>query len=292
MTLRPICEPVELPIGAAVLAEHVTIAAEAPRLASFRHFHDVAELVLFRSVRGEFIAGGHRYSLADGAIAFAPSMRDHDYALARGEMEWVLVQIDPYLVQSLAGRVELARLGRPFCAFPEEQTRQRIEGLADWLIEAVAKRNNPAIERIVELLLIAAAEAPEQDSGGAEEETASFDRLLPALERLRSKPDEAIPLEAAASICSLSPAYFSRRFKQALGMNFTDYARVYRLHLAARRLATTGYLISEIGYSLGFSSPSHFTARFRERFGMTPREYRSSARARSPAAGEGMNESS
>jgi AraC-like DNA-binding protein len=218
-------------------------------------------------------------------------MHDHDYALARGEMEWVLVQIDPYLVESLAGRPEFTRLSRPFCAFPEWRTCQHLESLADWLIEAVAAGKDAAIERIVELLLIAAAEAPEQDSGAAAQGTASFDRLLPALERLRSRPNQPIPLGEAASICSLSPAHFSRRFKQVLGMNFTDYARVYRLHLAARRLATTGSAISKIGYSLGFSSPSHFTARFRERFGMTPREYRSSARTRSPV-GEGMNESS
>lgn len=283
MVLRPICEPVELPLGAAVLAEHVTVAAEAPEFGSFRHFHDVAELVLFRSVSGEFIADGRRHSLTDGSIAFAPSMHDHDYALSRGEMEWVLVQIDPYLVESLAVRPEFARLSRPFCAVPDDRVRKRIEALVDWLLQAVLDGNDETIGRIVELLLIAAAEAPEQDASATDEEAASFDRLLPALERLRSTPDEPISLEAAASICSLSPAYFSRRFKRALGMNFTDYARVYRLHLAARRLATTGSAISEIGYCLGFSSPSHFTARFRERFGMTPREYRNSARSRSAA---------
>lgn len=291
MALRPICEPVELPIGAAVLAEHVTVAAGAPELGSFRHFHDVAELVLFKTVRGEFIAGGHRHQLADGAIAFIPSMHDHDYALARCEMEWVLVQIDPYLVEFLAGRPEFARLGRPFCAFPDTRTGARLKALADWLIEAVSSGNEPAAERIVELLLIAASEAPEHNASEADEARTSFDRLLPALERLRSMPNEPVSLESAASMCSLSPAYFSRRFKRALGMNFTDYARVYRLHLAARRLATTGAAISEIGYSLGFSSPSHFTARFRERFGMTPREYRRSARTRSPAGGR-VNESS
>ncbi len=158
MALRPICEPVELPLGAAVLAEHVTVAADVPQFGSFRHFHDVAELVLFRRVRGEFIAGGRRHLLADGALAFAPSMQDHDYALARGEMEWVLVQVDPYLVESLAVRPELARLTRPFCAIPEEATRQRLDGLSDWLVEAAVDAANPAIERIVELLLIAAAD--------------------------------------------------------------------------------------------------------------------------------------
>jgi AraC-like DNA-binding protein len=82
-------------------------------------------------------------------------------------------------------------------------------------------------------------------------------------------------------VCSLSPAYFSRRFKRVFGMNFTDYARVYRLHLAARRIATSGASLSEIAYGLGFSSPSHFSARFHERFGMTPRQYRRTAQARS-----------
>ena len=81
-------------------------------------------------------------------------------------------------------------------------------------------------------------------------------------------------------MCHLSTAYFSRRFRQVFGMPFTDYARVYRLHLAARRLVDGGSAISEIAYGVGFSSPAHFSARFRERFGMTPREYRNSARSR------------
>ena len=86
---------------------------------------------------------------------------------------------------------------------------------------------------------------------------------------------------------NLSPAYFSRRFRQMSGMPFTEYSRIYRLHLAARRLVTTGAAVSEIGYDVGFSSPAHFTARFRERFGMTPREYRKSAARRGSREGEG-----
>ena len=81
-------------------------------------------------------------------------------------------------------------------------------------------------------------------------------------------------------MCSLSPAYFSRRFKHVFGMNFSDYARAYRLHLAARRIVSGGAPISEVAYSLGFSSASHFSARFHERFGMSPRAYRQGARKR------------
>src|SRR3546814_8172743 len=47
MALRPICEPVELPMGASVLAERVEYTSETPASGRFLHFHDVSELVLF-----------------------------------------------------------------------------------------------------------------------------------------------------------------------------------------------------------------------------------------------------
>jgi AraC-like DNA-binding protein len=281
MALRPICEPVELASGASVIAEHVVIEPNSREVGRFLHFHDVAEMVLFRHVRGCFIAEGRRHRLGDGAIIFVPSMRHHDFELEDGAMDWVLVQVDPYLVETLAQRA--VHLSRPFCVLPGEADRRRIEILADWLVEAAA-RADPKVERIAELLLLAAAETQGHQPVTDDFETTSVERLLPALELLRAAPEGAIAHEGAATACRLSPAYFSRRFRQLFGMTFTEYARTYRLHLAARRLVSSGSPISDIAYGVGFSSPAHFTARFRERFGMTPRAYRASARAR--AVGE------
>ena len=214
-------------------------------------------------------------------------MRQHDFALEQGSMEWVLIQIDPYLVEALARQNATTRLNRAFCAIPDEAARSRMDALTDWLIEAASEPTNPAIASLVELLLIAAVEAPEPEGASDEESAISYDRLWPVLESLRASPGQPISLEDAAAMSNLSPAYFSRRFRQMSGMPFTEYSRIYRLHLAARRLATTGAAVSEIGYDVGFSSPAHFTARFRERFGMTPREYRKGAARRGSREGEG-----
>lgn len=277
MALRPICEPVELPPGKVVIAERVRVGANIENLGRFMHFHDVAELVLFRRVSGTFIAEGRRHRLSDGALIFVPSMRHHDFELDHGAMEWVLVQVDPYIVERIG--LQHSRLSRPFCAFPDDAARSRIQLLADWLLDA-AQRRDPKAERIVELLILSAAECAQGEAAQSDGKTAHVERLLPALELLRTAPAEPIALEAAATACSLSPAYFSRRFRQLFGMTFTHYARTYRLHLAARRLVGTGAAISKIAYGVGFSSPAHFTLRFRERFGMTPREYRASAHTR------------
>lgn len=247
------------------------------------HFHDVAELVLFRRVRGTFLAEGLRRPLEDGAIVFIPSMRHHDFELESGDadagMEWVLVQMDPYLVETLARAVP--RLSRSFCIRPNETQRARFELLADWLIETAAKQD-PKVERIVELLLRSAAEIEEHSCVREDGEIPHVERLLPALELLRRAPARGLTHEEAATACGLSPAYFSRRFRQQFKMTFSDYARTYRLHLGARQLIGSDEAISRIAYGAGFSSPAHFTARFRERFGMTPREYRASARTRLP----------
>ena len=286
MVLRPICEPVELPIGASVIAERVTVAADAPEIGSFRHFHDVAELVLFGRVRGEFTADGARHPLRDGSIVFVPSMRHHDYALERGAMDWLLVQIDPFVVESLGLVDELPALARPFCALPDRRGRERIEMLGEWLVDAVSGASHSVIERIVELLLLAVGQAPPTEPAARSDVPMHAGRLLPALERLRTMPSDPLDLASAATLCRLSPAYFSRRFRQLFGMTFTDYSRVHRLHLAARRLVGSGAGVAEIAFGVGFSSPAHFSARFRERFGMTPREYRASARSRA-AQGKG-----
>ena len=149
--LRPICEPIELPVGASVIAERVIVAADAPKIGSFMHFHDVAELVLFGKVRGEFTAGGRRHQLADGAIVFVPSMRHHDYSLDRGAMDWLLVQIDPYIVESLGLRLEVPALTRTLCVAPDRPTSARVEMLGEWLVDAVASgTSDGAVERILE----------------------------------------------------------------------------------------------------------------------------------------------
>lgn len=280
MILRPICEPVELPVGASLIAERVAMPDDAPASGRFLHFHDVAELVLFRKVRGDFIGEGQSHRLGDGAVTFVPSMRHHDFALDPGAKAWVLVQIDPYLVESLTTRPEFKRLSRPFCAWPDAASQSRIDMLGEWLVEAAAHSSGSSVETILELLLLLAAQAPESEAAATADSSSQVERLLPALEHLRSRPADQLQLESAAALCQLTPPYFSRLFRQKLGMTFTEYVRTYRLNLAARRLLATGASVSEIAYGVGFQSPAHFTARFRERFGMTPRDYRNSARNR------------
>lgn len=276
---RPICEPVELPAGAPVRVARVRQGSEAARSEPFVHFHDVYELVLFGRVAGHFDVDDRRYALTPGSVAYIPSLRQHDFALGAGPRDWLLVQVDATVGEALVRIPGFERLRQPFCARPDRRLRQRLQSIAGWLVDLDAA--DPLALPLAELLLRATVRAPmiggEKQAGGAQ----GLQRLRPAIERLRRHPADAPGAEQAAALCALSPAYFSRRFKQQVGMSWSDYVRTHRLHLASRRLLETGRSIAAIAGELGFATPSHFGELFLCRFGMTPGEYRRAGRARS-----------
>lgn len=279
---RPICEPVELPPGAPLRVERIRQGGNAARSEPFVHFHDVHELVLFGRVAGHFDAEDRRYALVPGCIAFIPSMRQHDFSLEAGPRDWVLLQVEAAAGESLSRLPGLERLREPFCARPEPRLGLRLQQLADWLAELDPL--DPLALPTVELLLRAVALAPAVKGRKLAANARGLQRLRPAIDRLRRRPADAPGAEQAAALCAMSAAYFSRRFKQQVGMSWSDYVRTHRLHLASRRLLETGQSVAAIAVDLGFATPSHFGELFLHRFGVTPGEYRRAGRGRAAAS--------
>lgn len=113
---------------------------------------------------------------------------------------------------------------------------------------------------------------------------------LPAKEKAVKEPDGDILIQKAkayiqanfardltreevADAVFLSPAYFSRFFKQKTGMNFIDYLTNVRMQKAAEMLATN-VRISEISKKLGYQSRNRFFINFKQFSGYSPTEYR------------------
>ena len=113
---------------------------------------------------------------------------------------------------------------------------------------------------------------------------------LPAKEETAREPDGDILIQKAkayiqvnfardltreevADAVFLSPAYFSRFFKQKTGMNFIDYLTNVRMQKAAEMLATN-IRISEISKKLGYQSRNRFFINFKQFSGYSPTEYR------------------
>ena len=83
-----------------------------------------------------------------------------------------------------------------------------------------------------------------------------------------------ICLNDVAEFVFLSPAYFSRLFKQETGENFIDYLIKVRMENAKKYLHSTIYKTYEISQMVGYKKSKYFSKLFRKYTGFTPTEYR------------------
>lgn len=83
-----------------------------------------------------------------------------------------------------------------------------------------------------------------------------------------------ISLEHVADQVFLNPVYFSRVFKQQMGMNFSKYVTAIRMDKAKELLEQPHYKIHEIGEKIGYANSKYFARVFKQNTGYSPYEYR------------------
>ncbi len=81
-------------------------------------------------------------------------------------------------------------------------------------------------------------------------------------------------VEELADKLNVSRVQLYRKVKAILGMSISDHINNIRLEKAATMLRESEMNISEIAYSLGFSSPNYFSTAFKNKFGISPKEYK------------------
>ncbi len=98
-------------------------------------------------------------------------------------------------------------------------------------------------------------------------------RLRPVFADLADRATgEGLRAEAIADRVALSPRHFRRLFKEHTGMSFKDWRALFRVQLAAERIAT-GASITSVAAELEFSSTSALGEVFKRHTGLTPSEF-------------------
>ena len=77
-----------------------------------------------------------------------------------------------------------------------------------------------------------------------------------------------------SAVAQRSPAYFSRKFKLAVGESPHAYVVRRRLERACNLMVISAASLSEIALSVGFSDQSHLSRHFRAAFGQSPASWR------------------
>jgi AraC family transcriptional regulator len=81
-------------------------------------------------------------------------------------------------------------------------------------------------------------------------------------------------LAELANLVQMSPYYFSRLFKQSIGVTAHQYVSQCRIEKAKQLLKTQDLSLTYISQQVGFHDQSHFSKTFCKIVGLTPKKYR------------------
>lgn len=95
-----------------------------------------------------------------------------------------------------------------------------------------------------------------------------------AVEYIRRHFAETISLEQVAAEVYLNPEYFSRVFKEEMGVTFVNFLTELRLKHSVRLLESTALRVQDVAQQVGYPNVSYFSTTFKKRYGMSPYEYR------------------
>lgn len=101
----------------------------------------------------------------------------------------------------------------------------------------------------------------------------AVNKFLPAIEFIETHFYEEITLKDLAQKVKLNKDYFCRVFKKSIGTTAIDYLNFVRVCKAQEMLAQQKS-ITEISYSVGFSSTSYFVRTFKKYNKCSPSAYR------------------
>lgn len=84
--------------------------------------------------------------------------------------------------------------------------------------------------------------------------------------------DKELNLSSIAKTFSFNYSYFSRFFKEKIGVNFSDYITTVRINRAKELLHTRSYTIEEIAGMVGYKSGPYLSRIFKKQTNITPKQ--------------------
>jgi AraC-like DNA-binding protein len=248
------------------------------------HFHPECELTLIVSSRGLRYVGDNIEPFCEGDLVLLGPNVPHCWKNDEGGRNCMACSIvvqfrEDFLggdfwrkpeLKSIARLLRMSKRGLKFGG----ATLRKSAGLMRALMRASGAR--PLIDLLAILdVLSRNRNATPLSSAGFRPAPDYFDaeRINKVYSHVHEHLAEAIYQPQVASLVHMSPASFSRFFRQQTGRTFSAFVNEVRVGRAARLLTEESMNITEACYASGFENLSNFNRRFREIKRMTPREF-------------------
>jgi AraC-like DNA-binding protein len=259
-------------------------------------FHPEYEIHLITQTTGSFIAGDYIGTFGPGQVTMMGANLPHDWVsdLERG----VVVPDRDAVIQFTEEWIRHCMLLLPETIDLTDLLHQSSRGLqftgetgmraADLILTITRSHGTARISHMFGLLaLFADAPAHEKEFLGSElletgadpeTQTAMQTGLSYIFENLTGD----IRLSKAAHLAFMSEPTFSKYFKRAAGMTFSDMVKKLRIAHAQRLLDSTRDPVTAVAAASGYNNLANFNRQFLSEVGMTPTAYRNLDKDKKP----------
>jgi AraC-like DNA-binding protein len=250
--------------------------------------HPEYEIHLITKTRGSFIAGDHIGTFSPGHVSLMGPNLPHDWVsdLDEGEVatnrDAVIHFSDEWIRGAMVHLPELVAL--------DEVLQRSTRGLvfsgptawraADAILSCVQTQGMEQLAHLFKLLsLFANAPADDYDVVASEwlgspPGRASREAGEAGLNYIFENLTGDIRLSTAAELAYMSEPSFSKYFKSATGMTFSNMVKKLRIAYARRLLDTTDTAVAQVAALSGYNNMANFNRQFLAEVGMTPSAYR------------------
>lgn len=251
-------------------------------------YHPEIEIHLIRKSTGSLIAGDYIGPFGPGQVSIMGSNLPHDWmsdlqadevfvnrdAVIQFDGEWLARCSDliPELGQSKV-LLDEALQGIVY----HGQTRERAEVLIEEIGQASGLKQIYRLFELLELFMRAPDSEKQFLSRRWVKDSASEDgkqAVEAGIKYIFENLTKDIRMSEAARLAHMSEPTFSKYFKKASGLTFSDMVRKLRIAHACRLLDQTNQSIAAIGRASGYGNLANFNRKFLSEMGLTPSAYR------------------
>lgn len=244
------------------------------------HWHAAVELIYILNGVGEIVIDGRDYKMVAGEFIVIDSNLVHETRCAeasmmvmlhfsRSSMKTYVPELDNYRFQCSRAFLKKEEVGKylEICELLKRLPPLYVTRPRGYRLQSQAA----AMEVLFELLNNFAVP---MGAGSLTEDGAGLERLAKITAYIEEHHTERITLEEIASRFYLSREYFSRFFKQNMGVTFTRYVNQIRIMHIYHDLNHTSDGVMELAEKHGFGNYKLFNRMFHEIYGCSPREVR------------------
>ncbi len=176
-----------------------------------------------------------------------------DFQIIHANVIELIVLLSRAAIDGGADADYIAKINRQF--INETRTINNVDQLCIWLADVVTKY----IDQVFDF-----------------NEIKHIDVMRKAIDFIRRNYNKRITLEEVAQMVYLSPSYFSKLFKDEIGVTFNTYLNNVRIEKSKHLLLDNSVKLVDISGLVGFEDQSYFSKVFKNKTSMSPGQYRKS----------------